>query len=237
MGELHLDILVDRMLREFNVQANVGSPRVAYKETITTSVKAEGKFIRQSGGRGQYGHVVIMLEPNRNGTPFKFENKSTGGVIPKEFISSIERGIREAMNSGVLAGYPMTGIKAILIDGSYHDTDSTDIAFKIAGSIALQNGARKAEPILLEPMMGVEVVLPSEYLGDVMNDMQMRRSEIRGIDSRSDGQVIRAFVPLAEMFGYATRLRNLSQGRGIYTMEFAEYAPAPREVVDKMRFC
>ena len=236
MGELHLEIIVDRLLREFGVQANVGSPRVAYKETITTSVEAEGRFIRQSGGRGQFGHVVMEFEPLNNGADFKFENKITGGAIPHEYIPSVERGVKEAMTSGVVAGYPVTGILARLVDGSYHEVDSSDLAFKIAGSMAFQEGCRKAKPVLLEPIMDVEVVLPEEYLGDVMNDLRLRRATIKGINSRPDGQVLSAFVPLAEMFGYATRLRSLSQGRAIYTMQFAEYAPVPESLAKKMEY-
>jgi elongation factor G len=236
MGELHLEIIVDRLLREFGVQANVGSPRVAYKETITTSVEAEGRFIRQSGGRGQFGHVVMEFEPLNSGADFKFENKITGGAIPHEYIPSIERGVKEAMTSGVVAGYPVTGILARLVDGSYHEVDSSDLAFKIAGSMAFQEGCRKAKPVLLEPIMDVEVVLPEEYLGDVMNDLRIRRATIKGINSRPDGQVLSAFVPLVEMFGYATRLRSLSQGRAIYTMQFAEYAPVPESLAKKMEY-
>ena len=236
MGELHLEIIVDRLLREFGVQANVGSPRVAYKETITTAVEAEGRFIRQSGGRGQFGHVVMEFEPLNSGADFKFENKITGGAIPHEYIPSVERGVKEAMTSGVVAGYPVTGILARLIDGSYHEVDSSDLAFKIAGSMAFQEGCRKAKPVLLEPIMDVEVVLPEEYLGDVMNDLRIRRATIKGINSRPDGQVLSAFVPLVEMFGYATRLRSLSQGRAIYTMQFAEYAPVPESLAKKMEY-
>ncbi len=234
MGELHLEIIIDRLLREFGVKANVGSPRVAYKETITTTVEAEGRFVRQSGGRGQYGHVVMEFEPLRNGTEFKFENKIVGGSIPHEYIPSVERGVKEAMTNGVVAGYPVTGILARLLDGSYHEVDSSDLAFKIAGSMAFQEGCRKAKPVLLEPVMDVEVVLPEEYLGDVMNDLRSRRATIKGINSRPDGQILSALVPLGEMFGYATRLRSLSQGRAIYTMEFAEYAPVPELLAKKM---
>jgi elongation factor G len=236
MGELHLEIIVDRLLREFGVQANVGSPKVAYKETITAAVEAEGKFVRQSGGRGQFGHVVMEFEPLKTGADFKFENKITGGSVPTEYISSVERGVKEAMTSGVVAGYPVTGILARLVDGSYHEVDSSDLAFKIAGSMAFQEGCRKAKPVLLEPMMDVEVVLPEEYLGDVMNDLRVRRATIKGINSRPDGQVLTAFVPLAEMFGYATRLRSLSQGRAIYTMQFAEYSPVPESLAKKLEY-
>ncbi len=236
MGELHLEIIVDRLLREFRVQANVGSPRVAYRETITQSVTAEGKFVRQSGGRGQFGHVVMEFEPLHDGTEFKFEDKVVGGTVPREYISSVEHGVKDAMSSGVVAGYPVVGILARLVDGSYHEVDSSDIAFKIAGSMAFQEACRKAKPVLLEPIMEVEVVLPNEYLGDVMGDLQSRRASIKGINSRPDGQVLNAAVPLAEMFGYATRLRSLSQGRAIYTMQFASYSPVPESIIKKLDF-
>ncbi|MBK7090202.1 MAG: elongation factor G [bacterium] len=236
MGELHLEIIVDRLLREFKVQANVGSPRVAYRETITLSVTAEGKFVRQSGGRGQYGHVVMEFEPLHDGTEFKFEDKVIGGTVPREYINSVEHGVKDAMSSGVVAGYPVVGILARLVDGSYHEVDSSDIAFKIAGSMAFQEACRKAKPVLLEPIMEVEVVLPNEYLGDVMGDLQSRRASIKGINSRPDGQVLNAAVPLAEMFGYATRLRSLSQGRAIYTMQFASYSPVPESIIKKLDF-
>lgn len=236
MGELHLEIIVDRLLREFKVQANVGSPRVAYRETITQSVTAEGKFVRQSGGRGQFGHVVMEFEPLSDGTEFKFEDKVIGGTVPREYISSVEHGVKDAMSSGVVAGYPVVGILARLVDGSYHEVDSSDIAFKIAGSMAFQEACRKAKPVLLEPIMEVEVVLPNEYLGDVMGDLQSRRASIKGINSRPDGQVLNAAVPLAEMFGYATRLRSLSQGRAIYTMQFASYSPVPESIIKKLDF-
>ena len=236
MGELHLEIIVDRLLREFKVQANVGSPRVAYRETITQSVRAEGKFVRQSGGRGQVGHVIMEFEPLSDGTEFKFEDKVIGGTVPREYISSVEHGVKEAMSSGIVAGYPVVGILARLVDGSYHEVDSSDIAFKIAGSMAFQEACRKAKPVLLEPIMEVEVVLPNEYLGDVMGDLQSRRASIKGINSRPDGQVLNAAVPLAEMFGYATRLRSLSQGRAIYTMQFASYSPVPESIIKKLDF-
>jgi len=235
MGELHLEVLVERMLREFKVHANIGSPRVAYKETITETTEFEGKFVRQSGGKGQYGHVIVTFEPLNNGTPFKFENQATPDRIPKEYISSVEAGIRDAMGGGVLAGYPVIGVKAILTDGSFHDVDSSDVAFKVAGSMAFQGGARQAKPTLLEPMMDVEVVLPDEYLGTVMNDLNSRRAVITGTDTRSDGKVLKAKIPLAEMFGYATKLRSLSQGRAVYTMEFACYLPVPKPVLEEMR--
>jgi elongation factor G len=234
MGELHLDILVDRLLREFKVQARGGNPRVAYKETITEAVEAEGKFERHAGGRGQFGHVKVRFEPLRNGTPFRFTSELPQDRIPREFVPFVEEGIRDSMSAGVIAGYPMTGIRAVLLDGTWDETESTDIAFKVAASLALQDGARKAGPVLLEPLMDVEVILPKENLGDVMNDLQSRRSEIKGIDTRADGQLISARVPLAEMFGYATRLRNLSQGRAIYTMQFADYVPVPDKLLVQM---
>ena len=234
MGELHLEIIVDRMIREFHVQANVGKPSVAYKETISSAVDAEGKFIRQSGGKGQYGHVKIHLEPAQNGTPFVFENRLTGNSIPKGFIPAIEKGIRNAMTSGVIAGYPMTGIKAILLDGSSHEVDATELAFEVAASKALQDGARKAKPIILEPVMDVEIVCPEDYMGSVVGDMNLRRGKILGMVPRNKVQVIKATVPLGEMFGYATALRNLTQGRGAYTMQFEKYAPLPAEVSGKM---
>jgi len=234
MGELHLEILIDRMIREFNVQANIGRPSVAFKETITEAVEAEGKFIRQSGGKGQYGHVWIKVEPSDNGTVFKFENKIIGATIPKEYIPYIEKGIREAMSNGAIAGYPMTGIKATLFNGSYHEVDSTEIAYQIAASQALQEAARKAKPVILEPVMDVEVVCPEIYMGNVVGDLNQRRGKIMGMVPRINVQVIKAVVPLSEMFGYATALRNLSQGRGSYTMQFLKYAPLPREVAGKM---
>jgi elongation factor G len=235
MGELHLEVLVDRMLREFKVRANVGNPRVAYKETITQTVESEGRFVRQTGGRGQFGHVVVRLEPLRNGTPMKFVSELKGQSIPAEFVKAVERGIKDAMTSGVIAGYPMTGIKATLLDGSFHEVDSSDLSFRVAGSLALKDGARKAQPVLLEPHMDVEIVVPEEYQGGITNDLQSRRCEIQGVDRRDDGQILHARVPLAEMFGYATRLRNLTQGRGIYTMQFADYEPVPKKELERMR--
>ncbi|TFG97792.1 MAG: elongation factor G [Calditrichales bacterium] len=234
MGELHLEIIVDRMLREFKVGANVGRPQVAYKETISKQVEVEGKFVRQSGGRGQYGHVVIELIPNEPGKGFEFEDAIVGGVIPREYISSVRDGIENAMNSGVLAGYPVKDVKVRLIDGSYHDVDSSEMAFKIAGSIAFQSGCKKAGPIILEPVMKVEVVVPDEYLGDVIGNLNSRRGKISGILPRKDAQVIAAVAPLGEMFGYATTLRSLSQGRAIYTMQFSHYEPVPKSVADEI---
>lgn len=232
MGELHLEVLVDRMLREFKVEANVGMPRVAYRETITRKIeKAEGRFVRQTGGRGQYGHAVMRLEPLPPGSGFVFENGIVGGIIPKEYINPIESGAREALDSGVLAGYPLVDIKATLYDGSYHEVDSSEMAFKIAGSMALKDGAQKGNPVLLEPIMSVEVVTPEDYTGDVIGNLSSRRGMIEGMEMRSDNvQSIRAKVPLAEMFGYATRLRSMTQGRGTFTMEFDHYAPVSEEI-------
>ncbi|MDP4092392.1 MAG: elongation factor G [Bacillota bacterium] len=230
MGELHLEIIVDRMMREFKVEANVGKPQVSYKETIRKAVKAEGKFVRQSGGRGQYGHCWIELEPQEPGTGFIFENKIVGGVIPKEYIPAIEAGIEDAMNNGVLGGYQVLDIKARLVDGSYHEVDSSEMAFKIAGSMAFKEGCRKADPTLLEPIMRVDVVVPEEYMGDVMGDLNSRRGRIEGMEARAGAQVITAHVPLAEMFGYATDLRSKTQGRGVYSMQFGHYDEVPRSI-------
>ncbi|RQV99251.1 elongation factor G [bacterium] len=223
MGELHLEIITDRLLREFKVKANVGRPQVAFKETITRTVEAEGRFIRQSGGKGQYGHVVIHLEPGEQGSGFHFENKIVGGIIPKEFIPAVEQGVRESTANGIIGGYPVADIKATLIDGSYHEVDSSEIAFKIAGAMAFQEGLRKAEAVLMEPVMAVEVVVPEDYLGDVLGDLNGRRAQIAGIHPRSDAHVVEAHVPLREMFGYATDLRSKTQGRAIYTMQFLNY--------------
>lgn len=234
MGELHLEIIVDRLKREFKVDANVGKPQVAYKETIRKKVQQEGKFIRQSGGRGQYGHVWIEIEPNEKGKGFIFENAIVGGVIPKEYIPAVSQGIQEAMKNGVLAGYQMEDIKAKLFDGSTHEVDSSEMAFKIAGSIAFKEAAKKADPVLLEPIMEVEVVTPEEYMGEVMGDLNSRRGRIEGISQRADAQVIKALVPLAEMFGYATVLRSLTQGRAIYTMQFSHYDETPKNISDQI---
>jgi len=234
MGELHLEILVERMLREFGVKANVGKPQVAYRETISIPVEAEGKFIRQTGGRGQYGHVKLRLEPLTSGEKYVFEKKISSGVIPREYFSAIEKGIKEAMSNGVLAGYPMVNIKAILYDGSYHEVDSSEIAFKIAASMAFQAGAKKALPKLLEPVMDVEVVVPEEYMGDVIGDLNARRGSILGIHPRADAQVISVLVPLSEMFGYATRLRSLTQGRAVFSMEFTRYQEVPENLSEKI---
>ncbi|WJW75051.1 elongation factor G [Thiohalobacter sp. IOR34] len=232
MGELHLDIIVDRMRREFKVEANVGAPQVAYRETIRKAVEQEGKFVRQSGGRGQYGHVWLKIEPLEEGGGYEFVNEIVGGVIPREYIPAVDKGIQEQMENGCLAGYPMVDIKATLFDGSYHDVDSSEMAFKIAGSMALKEGALKANPVLLEPIMKVEVVTPEEYLGDVMGDLNRRRGITQGMDDSPTGKVIRAEVPLAEMFGYATDLRSATQGRATYSMEFAKYAEAPNSVAE-----
>lgn len=230
MGELHLEIIIDRLLREFKVGANVGKPQVAYKETIREKVRVEGRFIRQTGGRGQYGHCWLELEPLESGQGYIFENKIVGGAIPKEYIPAIDAGIREAMSTGMLAGYPVVDIKATLVDGSYHDVDSSEMAFKIAGSIALKKGVAMAKPVLLEPVMKVEVTIPEEYLGDVMGDINSRRGSIEGMESRLGVQVVKARVPLAEMFGYATDLRSRTQGRGTYSMEFSHYEEVPKNM-------
>jgi elongation factor G len=232
MGELHLEIIVDRMKREFMVEANVGKPQVAYRETVRMPVEQEGKFIRQSGGRGQYGHVCIKIEPKERGTGYEFENGIVGGVIPREYIPAVDKGIQEQLQNGVLAGYPVVDVKVTLFDGSYHDVDSSEMAFKIAGSMAFKQGALKANPALLEPIMSVEVVTPEDYMGDVMGDLSRRRGMVQGMDESPAGKVIRAEVPLAEMFGYSTDLRSATQGRATYTMEFAKYAEAPSNIAD-----
>jgi elongation factor G len=234
MGELHLEILVDRMKREFKVEANVGKPQVAYRETITKTVDAEGKFVKQSGGRGKYGHVWIEFSPNEVGKGFEFENAIVGGSVPKEYINPVINGLKDALRNGVLAGFPVVDVKAKLYDGSYHDVDSDEISFKVAASMAFKQGALKAGPILLEPMMGVEVITPEEYLGDVMGDLNSRRGKIEGFTSRKDAQVIRAMVPLAQMFGYATILRSMTQGRAIYTMQFSHYSEVPKSVAEEI---
>ncbi len=230
MGELHLDILVDRMMREFKVEANVGKPQVAYKETITKATKAEAKFARQSGGRGQYGHVLIELEPQEPGTGYEFVNKIVGGSIPKEYIGPVDNGIQEAMENGVIAGYPILDVKVTLYDGSFHEVDSSEMAFKIAGSMAFKDGVRKANPVLLEPVFKLEITVPEEYMGDVMGDVNSRRGRIEGMEPRAGAQVIRGFVPLSEMFGYATDLRSKTQGRGVYTMQFSHYEEVPKSI-------
>ncbi len=232
MGELHLDIIVDRMRREFKVEANVGAPQVAYRETIRKSVEAEGKFVRQSGGRGQYGHVWLRLEPQEPGAGYEFVNEIVGGVVPREYIGAVDKGIQEQMENGVIAGFPVVDVKVTLFDGSYHDVDSSEMAFKIAGSMGFKNGAATANPVLLEPIMHVEVVTPEDYMGDVMGDLNRRRGIVQGMEDSVTGKVIRAEVPLAEMFGYATDLRSSTQGRATYTMVFAKYAEAPASVAE-----
>jgi elongation factor G len=233
MGELHLEIIVDRLTREFNVQANVGKPQVAYKETVLAEAEGEGRFIRQTGGRGQYGHAKIRLRPTTE-ADFVFNNEIVGGVIPREFIKPIEQGIREAMETGPLAGFPISGIEVDLFDGSFHDVDSSEIAFKIAGSMAFQDASKKAKPVLLEPIMSVEVVTPEEYMGDIIGDLTSRRGRVQHMEPRGHVQVISCKVPLAEMFGYATDVRSLSQGRASYTMQFAAYEQAPKSVSEEV---
>jgi elongation factor G len=234
MGELHLEIIVDRMMREFKVEANVGKPQVAYKETIRKAVKAEGKFIRQSGGRGQYGHCVLEIEPQEPGSGYTFVNKIVGGVVPKEYIPAIDAGIQDAMNNGVLGGYQVLDLKVTLVDGSYHEVDSSEMAFKIAGSMGFKEGCRKADPVLLEPVMKVDVVVPEEYMGDVMGDLNSRRGRIEGMESRAGAQVISSHVPLAEMFGYATELRSRTQGRGVFTMQFSHFEEVPKSIQESI---
>jgi elongation factor G len=229
MGELHLEVLVDRLRREFGVDANVGRPQVSYRETIRTPQEnVHGKFVRQTGGRGQYGHVVINIEPTEAGVGFLFEDKIRGGAIPREYISSVEQGVKDALQSGVVAGYPVIDVKVELVDGSYHDVDSSEMAFKIAGSMALKDGVKKAKPVLLEPVMDVEIVTPSDYMGDLIGDVSSRRGRVGGMTDRGDAQVIGASVPLGEMFGYSTTLRSLSQGRAVYTMQFSHYEEVPQ---------
>jgi elongation factor G len=235
MGELHLEIIVDRMMREFKVDANIGRPQVAYRETIRKRVeKVEGKFIRQSGGKGQYGHVVINMEPSETGAGFIFEDKVVGGVIPREYIAPVEQGIKEALENGVLAGYPMVDVKVELVYGSYHEVDSSEMAFKIAGSMAFKEAAKRAQPVILEPMMNVEVVTPDAFMGDVLGDLSSRRGKIGGMTQRGEAQVIAATVPLAEMFGYSTKLRSMSQGRAVYSMEFSHYEEVPKSKAEEI---
>lgn len=235
MGELHLDIIVDRLQREFNVEANIGAPQVAYRETIRAEVEQEGKFIRQSGGRGQYGHVWLRIQPQEEaGSGYEFNNKIVGGVVPKDYVGAVDKGVQEAMQNGVVAGYPMVDIKATLFDGSYHDVDSNETAFKIASSMAFREGAAKANPVLLEPMMAVEVVTPEEYMGDVMGDLNRRRGTVKGMEDGPAGKELSADVPLSEMFGYATDLRSMTQGRATYTMQFGNYAEAPASVTENL---
>jgi elongation factor G len=230
MGELHLDIVMDRMEREFGIRANLGKPQVAYKETIQTSAEGEGKYIKQTGGKGQYGHCRISIEPLGRGSGFKFEDATRGGIIPREFVRDVETGIREAMEAGFVAGFPVTDLRAVLLDGSYHEVDSTPIAYKIAGSLAVKEAAKKADPAILEPIMNLEVVAPDEYLGDIVGDINSRRGRIDGMEIRAGARVIRIFVPMSEMFGYATILRTLTQGRGVFTMEFHKYEKTPAAV-------
>ena len=232
MGELHLDIIVDRMRREFNVAANIGRPQVAYRETVRRPVEQEGRFVRQSGGRGQYGHVFLKIEPREPGAGYEFVNKIVGGSVPKEYIPAVDKGIRESMTTGVLAGFPVVDVKVTLYDGSYHDVDSSEMAFKIAGSMAFKDGVRNAKPVLLEPVMKVEIVTPDDYMGDVNGDLNRRRGVLQGMDESAAGKIIRAEVPLAEMFGYATDLRSMSQGRATYSMEFGHYSRVPPNVAE-----
>ncbi len=234
MGELHLEIIVDRLMREFKVGANVGKPQVAYRETIRTSSRAEGKFIRQTGGRGQYGHVFIEINPLGKGKGFEFLNKIVGGAIPKEYIPAVEKGVKEALEGGVIAGYPVVDVQVVLYDGSYHEVDSSELAFKIAGSMAVKEAVKKANPVLLEPVMSVEVVTPEEYMGDVIGDLNSRRGRIHTMERRGNAQVIRAFVPLSEMFGYATELRSMTQGRANYTMQFSSYEEVPKNIAEEI---
>jgi elongation factor G len=232
MGELHLEIIVDRMKREFNVEANVGKPQVAYRETIRGTVEQEGKFVRQSGGRGQYGHVWLKIEPQPAGKGYEFVNGIVGGTVPREYVPAVDKGIREACETGVIAGYPVVDVKITLTDGSYHDVDSSEMAFKIAGSIGFKEGFKKAKPVLLEPIMKVEVVTPEEYSGDVIGDLSRRRGQILGMEEGPSGKAIASEVPLSEMFGYATTVRSMSQGRATFTMEFAKYAEVPPGIAD-----
>ncbi|HZH58634.1 MAG TPA: elongation factor G [Metabacillus sp.] len=234
MGELHLDILVDRMKREFKVEANVGAPQVAYRETFRQGAKVEGKFARQSGGRGQFGHVWIEFEPNEEGKGFEFENKIVGGVVPREYVPAVQAGLEDAMQNGVLAGYPLVDVKAALVDGSYHDVDSSEMAFKVAASLALKNAVSKCNPVILEPVMKVEVVVPEEYMGDIMGQVTARRGRVEGMEARGNAQVVRAMIPLSEMFGYATALRSSTQGRGVFTMHFDHYEEVPKSVSEEI---
>ena len=234
MGELHLDVLVDRMRREFSVEANIGKPQVAYRETIRKAVEVEGKHVKQSGGRGQYGHVVLRLEPVDPDAEYEFVNEVVGGVVPREYIPAVDKGVQEQMQNGCLAGYPLLAMKVTLFDGSFHDVDSSEMAFKIAGSLALRKGALEADPALLEPIMAVEVVTPEEYMGDVMGDLNRRRGMVGGMEDSSSGKIINAEVPLSEMFGYATDLRSATQGRATYTMEFLKYAEVPANIAESI---
>jgi elongation factor G len=235
MGELHLEVLVERLKREFGINANISKPQVAYKETINNQVEAEGKFVRQSGGRGQYGHAKIVLEPNeKTGGGFEFVNKIVGGVIPKEYIPAIKKGMIEAMESGILAGYPLINLKVTLIDGSFHEVDSSEMAFKVAGSMALKEGCKKAQPVLLEPVMAVELVVPEQFMGDVISHLNSKRAKISELTDRAGAKVIKALVPLGEMFGYATDIRSMTQGRGSFTMEFSKYSELPQAISEQI---
>jgi elongation factor G len=234
MGELHLEIIVDRLLREFKVEANVGKPEVAFRETIQGTAEAEARYIKQTGGHGQYGHVVLTVGPSEPGVGFEFVNKVKGGAIPREYIPAVEKGVKERMETGVLAGYPLRDVCVTLIDGSYHDVDSSEMAFKIAGSMAFQDGCRKANPVLLEPIMKVEVLVPQEYMGDVIGNLNARRGKIQGIKVRAGSQAVEAAVPLSEMFGYATDLRSRTQGRATYSMEFDRYEPIPKQIAEEI---
>lgn len=234
MGELHLDIIVDRMRREFKVEANVGAPQVSYRETFRGSASVEGKFVRQSGGRGQFGHVWIEFSPNEEGKGFEFINGVVGGSVPREYIPAVEAGLRDSLNNGVIAGYPLIDIKARLYDGSYHDVDSNEMAFRVAASMALKNAVSKCNPVLLEPLMRVEVVIPEEYLGDIMGDITSRRGRVEGMDARGNAQVVRTMVPLSQMFGYATSLRSNTQGRGVFSMHFDHYEEVPKSISEEI---
>ncbi|MEI6156735.1 MAG: elongation factor G, partial [Atribacterota bacterium] len=237
MGELHLEIIIDRLLREFKVEANVGRPQVAYKETIRKAARAEGRYIRQTGGRGQYGHCVLEIEPCEDN--FVFEDKIVGGSIPREYISSVQAGVKEALDNGVIAGYPVLNIRVRLVDGSYHPVDSSDIAFKIAGSMALREAIKKAEPVLMEPIMKVQTITPKDYLGDVIGDISSRRGKVEGMDSKGELQIINSYAPLSSLFGYATALRSITQGRATYTMQFSRYEVVPpaimKDIIEKMK--
>jgi elongation factor G len=235
MGELHLDIIVDRMLREFKVQANIGKPQVAYKETITRAAKAEGRFVRQTGGKGQFGDVWLEIEPLDPGGGFEFVNKVVGGAIPREYISAVEAGVKEALDRGIIAGYPVLDLRATVYDGSYHEVDSSEMAFKIAGSMAFQNAAEKAGPVILEPIMSVEVTTPEDYMGDIIGDITARRGHLGGTDVRGNVSVIKATVPLSEMFGYATTIRSMTQGRASYSMEPSHYDKVPANIAEEIR--
>ena len=234
MGELHLDIIVDRMRREFKVEATVGAPQVSYRETFRQTVQSEGKFVRQSGGKGQFGHVWVEFTPNEEGAGFAFENAIVGGVVPREYIPAVEAGLKDAMENGVLAGYPLVDVKAKLYDGSYHDVDSSETAFKVAASLALRNAAKKADPAILEPMMAVEITVPDDYLGDVMGHVSSRRGRIEGTEARGNAQIVKSSIPLSEMFGYATTLRSSTQGRGTFSMTFDHYEAVPKAVQEEI---